>query len=85
MTKRHTRRARIKSLADELEDGLVAAIDVARLLTLEEIYIRVTSSDGVDPGEDGAEEGAEATLPVSAVFDDRGADEPPRFSQEYDR
>jgi len=53
--------ARMRRMAHEVELSLVAALDVVRALTYEEIYSRMTESTVVEVGAEGEEEGAEAT------------------------
>jgi len=64
-------------MAHEVEDALLCALHVVQTLTYEEIYSRMTESTVVEEGEEGEEEGAEAT-----PSNPQDGDTPPMLSYE---
>jgi len=69
----HLRVARMRKMASEVEDALLAAVDVVRALTYSEIYSRMTESTVVEEGEEG--EDKDTTVSHS---DPQDGDTPPR-------
>ena len=76
----HKRAARFRKLANEIELGLIAAVEACRLLTETNIYTSMNGLDAVKVGEDAERQGSGS---------DRTPSEPSdvieRFERGYDR
>jgi len=66
-------------MAREIENSLVAALDVVRGLTYSEIYSRMTESDVVEVGEDG-----EDRRPIGSQSNPQDGDTPPLETYHHD-
>jgi len=73
----HNRVARMRRMANEVEDALLVAIDVVQKLTYSEIYSRMTESTVPEVGEEVRDRGADATQ-----SDPQDGDTPPMDTYE---